>query len=119
MIPLIDIIKNTAVVPVEVVFGKNLFSIGTRFEDLGMTLRHLTDISSDKLESIQSSKEHSSEERLGSLSGLSPQPSDMKHVVNRLNPNSIFEKGQIFATERVFEVTCAETFVKVFKDILA
>jgi hypothetical protein len=101
MIPLLDIVEHAAVVPVKVVFGKNLFSIGTRFENLGMTLR----------------SQHFAEGSDGQ-NDLSPQPSSIDSVKGRLCPDSLFAPGELYSTERVFKESCADVFIEVFKDIL-
>ena len=76
-----ELIEHAAVVPARVTFGKNIHAIGTRFEDLGMTLKNAT------------------------APGV---PSSVGEVPGALTGAS-FPPG-IYATERVFGPGCAQAF---------
>jgi hypothetical protein len=114
VLPLHDLATHVGLVEAQVVFGKNRFAKGTRYEDLGVSLRNTGrggSLSHD-LPLLQRTK---------SLSDFAetPLPVDLATVPGRVMVSSCFPGGHMYATERVFSAGCGACFTGMVEDILA
>ena len=141
MLPLSSLVAETAVVPVEVVFGTNSFALGTRYEKLGMTLCHakntpgnggkaagkgtkrkggavsMREVAPFSPAGSDSPRTAAKRTAIERLARESPMPLSISEVDGRLGLDSAFPGGVLYATERVFEDSCDAAFKRMFEQI--
>jgi len=106
-----NLVEHTAIVPVDVHFGRNVHVIGTMFENLGVTLHNaaLATQSSPPASPPKRAKNQDTE--------TNPVPASFSDVSGRIGPNSVFPPGRIYATERVFSGDCAAAFTGIIEEL--